>query len=123
MKTKLLMIFAILIAFSLDVSAIEMNDSNTTPVPLKTNGPGNHDHGGFNRGEEIVTIYQEDHVLNFGTDYSDCAISLLDENELIEYSGIVGSDGIVAVPDYLEGLFELRLTVDNIVYTGEILLE
>lgn len=70
-----------------------------------------------------ICMYQNGHTLDFGTDYSGCAISLLDENELIEYSGVVGSDGIVAVPDYLEGLFELRLTVGNIVYAGEIQLE
>ena len=63
-----------------------------------------------------VWLSQNGHTLNFGTDYSGCAVTLLDENELIEYSGIVGSDGIVVLPEYLMGVFELRLTVDNIVY-------
>ena len=70
-----------------------------------------------------VCLYQNGHTLNFGTDYSGCAVTLIDENELIEYSGIVGSDGIVVLPEYLMGVFELRLTADNIVYAGEILFE
>ena len=102
-------------AFKVSSDTIVVRTDPITPIP---------DHGEPHRGlESSIFIIQDGHTLNFGTDFSGCTIYLLDENEHIEYSGVVGSDGIVAVPDYLEGLFELRLTIDNIVYAGEIQLE
>lgn len=87
----------------------------TNPNPAQGSGP---------RGLDIsIYICQNGHLLEFEPCYSGCVVMLVDKNEHIEYSGIVGSDGIVVLPEYLEGVFELQLTVDNIVYSGEIQLE
>ena len=87
----------------------------TNPNPAQGSGP---------RGlDTSIYLCQDGHFLEFEPCYSGCLVVLLDENELIEYSGVVGSDGIVVLPDYLEGVYELRLTVGTMVYIGEILLE
>ena len=101
----------------------EKTDTTNTPVPLIIKGSGG-DNGDYHRGNlPSIVIYQNGSLLDFGTAYSGCSVFLINENELIEYSGIVGSDGIVVLPDYLEGVYELRLNVGDIVYAGEILLE
>lgn len=103
--------------------ACEMSDTTHTPVPLIIKGSGG-DNGDYHRGySQSIVIYQDGGLLDFGTVYSGCSVVVINENGLTEYSGVVGTDGIVVLPDYLEGLFELQLTVDNIVYAGEILLE
>lgn len=103
--------------------AYEKSDTTTTPVPLIIKGPGG-DNGDYHRSHSpSIMIYQNGCLLDFGTPYSGCSVVLINVNELTVYSAVVSSDGIVVLPEYLDGVYELRLMVDNNIYCGVILLE
>lgn len=121
MKTKLFLLCSLLIAVFLNVNASERNDSTGTPIPLRDIPPGSPDHGGFNRAPAApFIIYQDGHTLNFGIECAGCAVILIDGNEATVFSGMVGTDGCVILPEYLEGLYVIHLIVDEALYEGEL---
>lgn len=121
MKTKLFLLCSLLIAVFLNVNASERNDSTGTPIPLRDIPPGSPDHGGFNRAPAApFIIYQDGHTLNFGIECAGCAVILIDGNDAIVFSGMVGTDGCVILPEYLEGLYVIHLIVDEALYEGEL---
>ncbi len=112
---------SLLIAVFLNVNASERNDSTGTPIPLRDIPPGSPDHGGFNRAPAApFIIYQDGHTLNFGIECAGCAVILIDGNEATVFSGMVGTDGCVILPEYLEGLYVIHLIVDEALYEGEL---
>ena len=121
MKTKLFLLCSLLIAVFLNVNASERNDSTGTPIPLRDIPPGSLDHGEFNRAPAApFIIYQDGHTLNFGIEYAGCAVILIDGNDAIVFSGMVGTDGFMALPEYLEGVYVIRFIFSDIVFQGEI---
>ena len=103
--------------------AYEKSDTTTTPVPLIIKGPGG-ENGDYHRSHSSsIMIYQNGCLLDFGPPYSGCSVVLINVDELTVYSTVVSSDGIVVFPEYLDGVFELRLMVDNDIYSGVIFLE
>lgn len=121
MRTKLLLLCSLLIVVFLEANATERNDSSGTPIPLTDIPPGSPDHGGFNRAPAAsFIIYQDGHTLDFGTACSSCTVTLIDGNEATAFSGIVGTDGCVILPEYLEGLYVIHLIVDEALYEGEL---
>ena len=66
----------------------------------------------------------ENHSINltlFDQSYEDCAVSLLLNNVTI-FTSIVDENGQVIVPSSLTGVFELQITVDDVVYWAEVIL-
>lgn len=67
-----------------------------------------------------LCIYQDGHILDFGTNFAGCTVSLLEEDETTVFSGFVGTDGFLILPGYLEGIYLIQLNVDGTIYEGVI---
>ena len=68
----------------------------------------------------IPDVYIVGYTLSFDDSCIGCSITLLDEDECIVFMDVVDENGIVDIPNYLIGTFELQLVQGNITYSGEI---
>lgn len=78
-------------------------------------------HGDPGKSSTFLYMYQSGNVFSFDQSYEDCAVSLLLNNVTI-FTSIVDENGQVIVPSSLTGVFELQITVDDVVYWAEVIL-
>ncbi len=69
--------------------------------------------------EATLLIYQSGNTFNFGESLVGCTVTLL-FNNVVVYSDIVGTDGIVTIPQSYTGTFELCITIGSQVFAAEI---
>ncbi len=117
---KLLFVFVFTFAFlnmiKADVAAVDdpiiLTEKNDNPIS---------GHGGPSKTPTFLYMYQSGNVFSFDQSYEDCAVSLLLNNVTI-FTSIVDENGQVIVPSSLTGVFELQITVDDVVYWAEVIL-
>ncbi len=114
MKSKTLIIVCALLCC---ISA----NAKVTDEPVKLTKNNTHSNGGPHRSPEpSVIVIINDTYIEFDTLYSGCNVTIIDSDGLTVYSLIIDENGIISLPDNIEGIFELQLYVYDDIYTGEI---
>ncbi len=87
---------------------------------VKYNDP-NHPVGGHRVPVQPPFVYIEDCTLSFNAFEDDCAIQLLDENEVVVFSNMIpaGTTSFL-LPTTLEGEYQIQLIYGNFIFTGYI---
>lgn len=67
----------------------------------------------------IPSVYLEDTTLSFEASCIGCTITLLQNHNAV-FTAIIDEDGIVVLPDYLFGVYELQLQFGSLTFVGEI---
>lgn len=81
------------------------------PVPI---GSGKH-----RTPIQPPAVYIEDYVLSFNAFEDDCAIQLLDEDDVIVFSGVLPAGTTsFQLPSTLEGEYQIQLIYGNFIFTG-----
>ncbi|MBR6978612.1 MAG: hypothetical protein IKH88_02120 [Prevotella sp.] len=62
-------------------------------------------------------IYMYGNNLDFGTNLAGCPVRLVQDDEVV-FSSLVETDGTVMLPTGLSGLYELQITVDDVIYSA-----
>lgn len=78
-------------------------------------------HGDTPKSLTFLYVYQSGNVFYFGEAFVGCTVSLLYNNVTV-FSTMVNENGQVVVPSTLTGVFELQITVDNVIYWAEVIL-
>ena len=78
-------------------------------------------HEGPSKSLTFLYVYQSDNVFYFGEAFVGCTVSLLYNNVTV-FSTMVNENGQVVVSSTLTGVFELQITVDNVIYWAEVIL-
>lgn len=78
-------------------------------------------HGDPGKSSTFLYVYQSGNGFYFGEAFVGCTVSLLFNNVTV-FSSVVNENGIVTIPPTIAGIFEMQLTVGNIVYWAEIQL-
>ena len=86
-----------------------MNEKVVNPI-------GEND-GPHKSSTSSILVYQNGWTLDFGQDYAGCPVYLL-LNDVMVFSTIVGSDGLVMIPDSFIGIYELQIIIDTRVYSA-----
>ena len=76
-------------------------------------------HEGPSKSPTFVYVYQDGSTFYFGDSFAGCTVTLLLNNVEV-YSGIVGIDGNITIPEDFTGTFELCLYVGSQVFSAEI---
>lgn len=66
-----------------------------------------------------LKIYQNGSTFYFGDSLVGCSVSIL-LNNVVAYTGTVGTDGTVTIPASFTGTFELQITIGSTVYSAYI---
>ena len=69
--------------------------------------------------EATLLIHQDGSSFFFGQALAGCPVTLISDNAVV-YSDIVGTDGIVTIPQSYTGTFELCITIGSQVFAAEI---
>lgn len=78
-------------------------------------------HGSPGKSLTYLYVYQSGNVFYFGEAFAGCTVSLLFNNVTV-FSTVVNENGQVVVPSTLTGVFELQITVDDVIYWAEVIL-
>ena len=117
MRNKILFLL-FMVLFSISISA------TVTENPIKLTSNNTNHNGTHHRSLPTeINVYQEGDVLTFGIDYSGFEIEIVDSDDSMVFYGIIDSNGLITLPDTLEGTYELRLIIEDTVFSGEILFE
>ncbi len=92
------------------------------PVILNPRNKGNNQVQGNKPRSPIVIpeAYLDGYILTFDASCIGIPLTLVDEEENIVYTTIIGNTGIVELPDTLSGIFELQIVRGSITFVGEI---
>lgn len=108
--------FAFFNMIKADVTAVEdpiiLTEKNDNPIG---------GHGGPSKSPTFLYMYQSGNVFYFGEAFVGCTVSLVYNNVNV-FSTVVDENGQVVVPSTLIGVYELQITVDDIIYWAEIQL-
>ena len=78
------------------------------------------EHGGTPKSpSQSLYVYRYGNILDFGTNLTGCPV-MLNRDDEVAYSTIVGMDGTVVLPAGLFGTYELQITVGIVVYVAEL---
>ena len=115
MKKKIFMLMAMMLtSFTLTLSA------ENVKLTGKVSSNGDNHNGHSRAPLAPVFICQEGHELTFPAELLDYTLEIIDEDENIVFTAIVGEEGIVILPDSLVGTFVLELERGSIIFEGEI---
>lgn len=67
----------------------------------------------------VPNVNLEDTTLSFEASCIGCTITLLQNHNAV-FTAIIDEDGIVVLPDYLFGVYELQLQFGSLTFLGEI---
>lgn len=67
-----------------------------------------------------IYVFYEGNTLTFPSAFIGCEFSLVDVNESLVYFDYVDENGIIEIPNTMEGVYELRLRIDDIIYISNI---
>jgi hypothetical protein len=119
MKNQLfLVIFMLLTTFSMTTAKTHEDGMPVIMTEKVTNPSGTHGNPPKSP-EATLLVYQDGSTFYFEASLAGCAVTLL-SNNVVVYSDVVGTDGIVTLPASLTGTFELCITIDSQVFSAVI---
>lgn len=113
-KITLLALFTLL-SFN-TVKAVDTEKTNTTNNSSPEKKPRKSSSVVF-----TIDMYQIDHTLYFNPNYEGCEFNITIDGNVV-YTGIIDEEGIVTLPDYFVGDFDVILDFYGCILTSSITL-
>ena len=111
---KYLRLFLIALLLPLSQYAIGCNVADDPPINLEIkNGPG-----GGNPRMPAAPVYMNQHgnELSFDVQFAGCVVTLFESDGDSVFADMVSDEGIIMVPESISGVFELELSVGDLIY-------